>query len=91
MRRARNNGPLRLTKNLLYRQLGLHGAQVTIMGRRSKLLDQAVAKLKEEGIKAFSAPGDVRKPVGEVPPVKSTGSSSHSIRMLRKVFRTFRP
>ncbi|KAJ1470358.1 hypothetical protein T484DRAFT_1848024 [Baffinella frigidus] len=40
------------------RQLGLHGAQVTIMGRRSKLLDQAVAKLKEEGIKAFSAPGD---------------------------------
>ena len=35
------------------------------MGRRTQLLDQAVAKLKEEGIKAFSAPGDVRKPVGE--------------------------
>ncbi|KAJ6849313.1 peroxisomal 2,4-dienoyl-CoA reductase-like [Iris pallida] len=42
-------------------QLGSHGAAVAIMGRRRRVLDDAVADLRSKGIMAIGLEGDVRK------------------------------
>ncbi|KAM0950809.1 putative 2,4-dienoyl-CoA reductase ((2E)-enoyl-CoA-producing) [Dioscorea sansibarensis] len=42
-------------------QFGRHGAAVAIMGRRRQVLDDAVAALRSQGIKAIGIEGDVRK------------------------------
>jgi len=39
---------------------GKHGAKLALMGRRQNVLDEAVAKLKQEGIQAIGIQGDVR-------------------------------
>ena len=43
------------------RQLGLHGASISIMGRRQHVLNTALNALHTEGIKAIGTRGDVRK------------------------------
>lgn len=45
------------------KQLGLHGAAVVIMGRRSTVLDSAIELLKQQNIKCSSIVGDVRSPI----------------------------
>jgi len=42
------------------RAFGQHGAKVAIMGRRKEVCDEAVGKLGEMGVEAFSVQGDVR-------------------------------
>ncbi|GJN01767.1 hypothetical protein PR202_ga19062 [Eleusine coracana subsp. coracana] len=42
-------------------QLARHGAQVAVMGRRSDVLDKAVAALQTQGLTAAGFEGDVRK------------------------------
>lgn len=44
------------------RQLGLHGAAVFILGRRSAVLEESCAALRKEGIRAAYQQADVRKP-----------------------------
>lgn len=41
---------------------GLHGASVSLMGRRADVLDEAVSVLKMQSIKATRVLGDVRDP-----------------------------
>eukprot|EP01102_Stenamoeba_stenopodia_P016802 TRINITY_DN5910_c0_g1_i1.p1 TRINITY_DN5910_c0_g1~~TRINITY_DN5910_c0_g1_i1.p1 ORF type:complete len:291 (-),score=81.49 TRINITY_DN5910_c0_g1_i1:107-979(-) len=41
---------------------GRHGAKIAIMGRRQNVLEEAVRKLKQSGIDAIYAVGDVRNP-----------------------------
>ena len=42
-------------------QLGKHGCEIVIMGRRQKYLDDALRKIHKAGISAISHSGDVRK------------------------------
>ena len=42
------------------RQLGLHGASVTLMGRRGEVLEAARKGLQSQGIKCHTVRGDVR-------------------------------
>lgn len=42
-------------------QFGLHGASISVMGRRKSVLDSAVLSLQESGIQAIGVEGDVRK------------------------------
>ena len=41
-------------------QFGMHGASVAIMGRRKAVLDEAVDKMKADGITCIGLAGDVR-------------------------------
>ena len=43
------------------RQLGLHGAAVTLMGRRQTVAQGAAESLRKQGIFAQAVVGDVRK------------------------------
>lgn len=43
------------------RQLGLHGASVSIMGRRGAVVDESAAALASEGLLCLAVQGDVRK------------------------------
>ena len=44
------------------RQLGLHGSKLVLFGRRANFLDEACARLRDEGIECCYSAGDVRKP-----------------------------
>lgn len=44
------------------RQLGLHGARVTIASRRAEVLEAAAASFESEGIECCWVPGDIRDP-----------------------------
>lgn len=44
------------------RQIGLHGGRLCLMGRRLEFLNKAAEKLRQEGIEATVAAGDVRRP-----------------------------
>lgn len=54
------------------RQLGKHGCSVVMMGRRAEVLQSAEKMLTDEGIRAGSVQGDVRKAEDGVQAVKST-------------------
>lgn len=43
-------------------EMGLLGAKIAICGRRTELLQSAVAELESKGIEAFGAPCDIREP-----------------------------
>jgi len=43
------------------RQIGLHGGRLCLMGRRLEFLNKAAEKLRQEGIEATVAAGDVRR------------------------------
>ena len=43
------------------RQLGLHGAAVTLMGRRQTVAQSAAESLRNQGVIAQAVVGDVRK------------------------------
>ena len=44
------------------RQLGLHGARVTISSRRAEVLEAAALEFESEGIECCWVPGDIRNP-----------------------------
>lgn len=54
------------------RQLGKHGCNVVMMGRRAEVLRLAEKMLADEGIRAYGVQGDVRIPEDGVKAVKST-------------------
>ncbi|CAF1017415.1 unnamed protein product [Rotaria sordida] len=54
------------------RQLGKHGCSVAMMGRRAEILTLAEKMLTDEGIRALSVQGDVRKPEDCIRAIQST-------------------
>lgn len=65
------------------RQIGLHGGKgVVLVGRRQKFLDDAVAILEKEGIKAVAVAGDIRKPEDCAAAVEKANSTFGSMDIL---------